>query len=248
MNRFMQFVASMAAGAAAAFAGEFDSNGVKIHYQMQGQGEPVILIHGLTANARVNWDWPGITSFLAEDYQVIALDCRGHGLSGKPGISSQYGTNMVDDVVRIMDHFKIKSAHLVGYSMGGMITMKMLVLHPDRVRSAVVGGMGWMREFPGLPWLPAGTNALQACVKGFSQLVVTAEEVRAIKTPFTVLIADRDPLRQGMVEPLRELRPDVPVVIIRNAGHIDCCTKPQFKTELKRFLDKHGLQKTPKEP
>jgi pimeloyl-ACP methyl ester carboxylesterase len=240
MNKFMRVIASLVAGGAAAFAGEFDSNGVKIHYQVEGQGEPVILIHGLTANARINWQWPGIISVLAEDYQVIALDCRGHGLSGKPTISSQYGTNMVDDVVRLMDHLKIKSAHLVGYSMGGMITMKMLVHHPERVRSAVVGGMGWMREFPVLSWLPTSTNALQACVKGFGQLLVTPDQIRAIKTPFSVVIGDRDPLREGMVEPLQQLRPDVPVRIIRNAGHIDCCVKPQFKTELKAFLDKHA--------
>ena len=62
----------------------FDSNGVKIHYTVEGKGEPVILVHGFAANADANWRVPGITEALAKEYQVICLDNRGHGLSDKP--------------------------------------------------------------------------------------------------------------------------------------------------------------------
>jgi pimeloyl-ACP methyl ester carboxylesterase len=96
----------------------FDSNGVKIAYFVQGQGEPVVLIHGWLSSAGVNWALPGISGLLAKDHQVIALDVRGHGLSDKPTKEEAYGPELVEDIVRLLDHLKIKKAHIVGYSMG----------------------------------------------------------------------------------------------------------------------------------
>jgi pimeloyl-ACP methyl ester carboxylesterase len=124
----------------------FDSNGVKIHCTDEGKGEPVLLIHGFSVNAQMNWDSPGIIHALAQDYRVIALDNRGHGKSDKPHDPKQYGQQMVEDAVRLLDHRKIQKAHVVGYSMGGMITAKLLATHPDRLLSATLGGHGGMRE------------------------------------------------------------------------------------------------------
>src|SRR5579871_2534631 len=69
----------------------FDSNGTKIAYFVQGEGEPVVLIHGWLSSAGINWVLPGISSQLAKDYHVIALDVRGHGLSDKPTKEEAYG-------------------------------------------------------------------------------------------------------------------------------------------------------------
>jgi pimeloyl-ACP methyl ester carboxylesterase len=124
----------------------FDSNGVKIHYTVQGQGEPVILIHGFGVNEQFQWVTPGIVKALAKDYRVIALDCRGHGRSDKPHDPKMYGTQMVEDVVRLLDHLKIKKAHVVGYSMGGFLTLKLITLYPDRFLSATTGGAGWNKK------------------------------------------------------------------------------------------------------
>jgi len=124
----------------------FDSDGVKIHYFVKGEGEPVILVHGFTASALLNWIQPGVFDALAEDYQVIAIDNRGHGRSDKPHDPEQYGVEMVEDVVRLMDHLGIEKAHVAGYSMGGFITCKLLATHPDRLLSATLGGAGWRRD------------------------------------------------------------------------------------------------------
>jgi pimeloyl-ACP methyl ester carboxylesterase len=121
----------------------FDSDGVKIHYLDKGQGEPIILIHGFGANLDVNW--AGMSNSLATEFRVVAIDNRGHGRSEKPHDSDKYGINMVKDIVRLMDHLEIKKAHIVGYSMGALITAKFLTEHPDRVISAVIGGMGWLQ-------------------------------------------------------------------------------------------------------
>ena len=123
----------------------FDSGGVKIHYIVEGKGEPVIQIHGFAANIAANWGGPGVIKGLAENYRVIALDNRGHGQSDKPHGDDQYGLKMTADVIHLMDHLKIKRAHIVGYSMGGFMTDKLLMEHPDRFITATLGGAGWSK-------------------------------------------------------------------------------------------------------
>lgn len=126
--------------------GYFDSDGVRIHYTVEGQGEPVLLIHGFAGSIYVQWTMPGVTETLAKDYQVIALDNRGHGRSGKPRDPEQYGVHMVDDAVRLLDHLNVERAHVVGYSMGGFIAINLSTLHPERCLSAVIGGAGWPKK------------------------------------------------------------------------------------------------------
>lgn len=123
----------------------FDSAGVRIHYTVEGQGDPVILIHGYAASVAVNWAAPGVIKGLADHYQVIAIDNRGHGQSGKPHDPAAYGAKMDDDILRLMDHLQIKKAHIVGYSMGGAMTLALMTQHPERFLSATLGGMGWQK-------------------------------------------------------------------------------------------------------
>ncbi len=121
----------------------FLSDGVKINFVEKGQGEPVVLIHGFAASYQLNWGVPGIIDALAKDYHVIALDNRGHGGSGKPHEVEKYGVNMAEDIIRLLDHLNIEKAHIVGYSMGGFITTKLVATHPERIASAVIGAAGW---------------------------------------------------------------------------------------------------------
>src|SRR5215472_13835732 len=114
----------------------FKSDGVQIRYLVAGQGEPVILVHGWSASAEM---WPALMNDLSQDHQIIAVDCRGHGKSDKPHDPGQYGSEMSKDVVRLMDELGLQRAHVVGYSMGGGIVMKVLVDYPDRLLSAVTG-------------------------------------------------------------------------------------------------------------
>lgn len=77
---------------------------------------------------------------LAKDYRVIAMDCRGHGMSGKPHDPKQYGPEMALDIVRLLDHLGICKAHIIGYSMGATITSQLLTMHPERFLTATLGG------------------------------------------------------------------------------------------------------------
>lgn len=120
-----------------------DAAGVLLRYTDQGAGDPIVLIHGFTSSIESNWGANGIIDRLKADFRVIALDARGHGKSGKPHDPAAYGARMAEDVVSLLDHLKIDKAHVVGYSMGGFITLKLLTLHPERLLSAVLGGAGW---------------------------------------------------------------------------------------------------------
>src|SRR5258708_10601267 len=82
----------------------FDSHGVSIHYVVSGAGEPIVLIHGWSASADM---WDHMRSELSSRYRVIAMDCRGHGRSGKPHERSAYGIEMVNDAIRLLDHLHI---------------------------------------------------------------------------------------------------------------------------------------------
>ncbi len=122
----------------------FDSNGVKIRYITAGKGEVVVLLHGFAASANM-WGLPTDTKAkvfpeLAKSFCVIAVDCRGHGKSGKPNDPKQYGMEMVKDVIRLLDHLGIKKAHVLGYSMGAEIAGKLLTTYPDRLLSVTLGG------------------------------------------------------------------------------------------------------------
>ena len=101
------------------------------------------MIHGIMTSVETNWIMPGVFNKLAENFMVIGIDARGHGKSDKPHDPSEYGDKMVQDVVGLLDHLEIDKAHVVGYSMGGFITMRLLALAPERLLTATVGGAGW---------------------------------------------------------------------------------------------------------
>jgi pimeloyl-ACP methyl ester carboxylesterase len=87
----------------------FDSDGVKIHYTVEGKGEPVLVMHGFSSSIQGMSD---AIKDLSKSFQAIAMDCRGHGQSEKPHDMDAYGMNMIEDYIRLLDHLKIKKAHV----------------------------------------------------------------------------------------------------------------------------------------
>lgn len=227
--------------------GTFDAKGVKIAYSVQGKGEPVILIHGWLSSSAINWDLTGISGLLAKDFQVVGMDVRGHGRSDKPTKEDDYGPELVEDVVRLMDHLKIEKAHVVGYSMGGIISANFIAKHPDRVLSGTLGGMGWMKKGGTAEWAfgqiakkDSNANAQAICGRSLAKLALTEEEIKAIKAPVAVLVGDQDDLILKLyIDPLKAARKDWPIVEIMGGDHISCILKPQFKEELASWLKKN---------
>lgn len=267
--------------------GFFDSKGVKIHYLVEGKGEPVFLIHGFAINAQLQWGASGIIKSLARDHRVIALDVRGHGKSDKPRDAEKYGVEMVEDVVRLLDHLKIPKAHVVGYSMGALITGKLVATHPDRVLSATLGGSGVFPEGATLPpflekladslekgkglgtllkdMTPAGKStpptsatkilsrqlvgengkALAAVVRGWKDLGVSDEQLKANKVPTLALVGSKDPLKET-VDRIKDDMGNLKVIVIDGADHMNTYSNPKFVSNVRKFLNEH--KSTPAKP
>lgn len=122
----------------------FDSDGVEIAYIDEGEGEPLLLIHGFASNVAANWVDPGWVRTLTQSgRRVIAYDNRGHGRSEKLYDPDVYGAPlMAEDGRRLLDHLGIMRADVLGYSMGARIAAFLTLAHPERVRGLILGGLG----------------------------------------------------------------------------------------------------------
>jgi pimeloyl-ACP methyl ester carboxylesterase len=132
-------------GTAAAQDRYFDAGGVRIRYVDMGSGPAVVLVHGFTGDIERSWINTGVLANLSTDHRVLAFDLRGHGHSGKPHDPRAYDEIGLD-VIRLLDHTGVKRAHVVGYSLGGIIIAKLLTTHPERFTSALIGGAAYRRS------------------------------------------------------------------------------------------------------
>src|SRR5690349_1825241 len=109
-------------------------NDAELYYEVTGQGEPVLLVPGLSGRGSF---WASQVTELARDFRVIVHDHRGTGRSTHSRI--RYSVEqMADDVLRLMDALGVESAHLVGHSTGGAIGQVIALEHPRRLRSLVL--------------------------------------------------------------------------------------------------------------
>ncbi len=122
----------------------FDSDGVTIAYLDEGEGDPILLIHGFASNVQVNWvntSW--VSTLTRAGFRVVAIDNRGHGASEKLYETAAYGAPiMAEDARRLLDHLGIDRADVMGYSMGARIAAFLVLAHPERVRSIIFAGLG----------------------------------------------------------------------------------------------------------
>lgn len=122
----------------------FHNGAVEIAYLDEGEGDPIILVHGFASSKNVNWVYPTWVSELKKhNRRVIALDNRGHGDSSKLYDSEQYSIGaMAADVRALLAHLNIARTDMMGYSMGARITAYIAYSHPELIRSAIFGGLG----------------------------------------------------------------------------------------------------------
>ena len=116
------------------------SNDVNIYYKTEGKGTPLVLLHPFAGSLEDYYAMGFVTEF-KEDYQLILVDSRGHGLSDKPHDAHTYLMKYrVNDVVAVLDDLAIKRSHFFGYSMGGRIGFAIMTYAPDRFCSLIIGG------------------------------------------------------------------------------------------------------------
>ncbi|MCB8822670.1 alpha/beta fold hydrolase [Microvirga rosea] len=230
----------------------FNSDGVSIAYvdiaPEGGQGEPILLIHGFASNHTVNWvNTLWVKSLTRAGYRVVALDNRGHGQSEKLYQPEAYDSyKMAADARRLLDHLEIEKADVMGYSMGARITAHLALSAPERMRSAILGGLGiHLVEGVGLPLgiadamevpslddltdpmqrmfrafaeqTKSDLRALAACIRG-SRQVLTREEVSSIRLPTLVAVGTKDDV-SGSGPELAALIPNAVALDIPGRDH-----------------------------
>lgn len=117
-----------------------NNQGVKIHYQVTGEGVPLVLQHGFNTSI-MDWYEFGYVEKLQDKCRLILLDARGHGASDKPHDTKKYTLDhLVSDVTSVLDELHIKEANYLGYSMGGWIGFGMAKYASHRLNSLIIGG------------------------------------------------------------------------------------------------------------
>jgi pimeloyl-ACP methyl ester carboxylesterase len=245
----------------------FDHGAVEIAYLDEGEGDPIVLVHGFASTKNVNWVYPTWVSELRKDgRRVIALDNRGHGDSAKLYDPAQYDIAiMAGDVIALMDHLGIARADIMGYSMGSRMTAILARNHPQRLRSAILGGIGIgmiegggpgenvaaALEAPSLEEVtdPVGRTfrafadqtrsdrrALAACLRG-SRRLMTRDEAAGIAVPVLIAVGTADEIA-GSAQALGQIIPGSEVLDIPNRDHMRSVGDKVYKTGVVDFLSR----------
>jgi pimeloyl-ACP methyl ester carboxylesterase len=243
----------------------FSHGPIDIAYLDVGAGDPVVLIHGFASTKEVNWLNPGWFGTLTRaGRRVIAVDNRGHGESVKLYDPAEYDTRlMAEDVRALLDQLGIVRADVMGYSMGARVTAFLALNHPERVRSAILAGLGIrLVEGVGLPMEiadaleapslddvqePIGRmfrafaeqtksdlKALAACMRG-SRQTLTAAQAAAIKVPTLIAVGTKDTIA-GSPHELAALIPGAEVVDITGRDHMLAVGDKVYKAGVLSFL------------
>lgn len=243
----------------------FSSDGVKIAYIDEGQGDPVLLIHGFASNAATNWiDTRWVGTLVGAGYRVLAFDNRGHGESEKLYRLEDYGAPlMAGDARRLLDHLGIACADVLGYSMGARIAAFLALQSPDRVRSVVFGGLG-INMVRGMAGTGPIAHALEAAsiedvtnptartfrafaeqtrsdLKALAACIrsardpITAEDLKQIKCPVLVAVGSQDVIG-GSAEALAALIPGAKALEITDRDHMKAVGDRAFKESVLEFL------------
>lgn len=146
---------ALATVALSARADEAVVNGFRMHYEDHGQGDPVVFIHGFTLDRRM-WD---AQRGLAKKHRVIVADMRFHGKSEAPESSAFTPAEGADDIRALLDHLKIRRAHVVGLSMGGGYALEMALRYPERVLTLTLAS-------PSIQGIKTPPEAMAAFMKG----------------------------------------------------------------------------------
>ena len=244
----------------------FSHDGLRLHYIDEGEGDPILLVHGFASNIAMNWVGPGWVRHLTGlGHRVLAFDHRGHGESDKPHEPAAYHpARMAADAVALLDHAGVGSAVWMGYSMGARVSAFAALDHAPRVRALVLGGLG-MGLVTGLDDAEGIAEALLApsladvsgergrMFRAFadktgsdaqalaaciatSRETLSASRVAAIAQPTLVAVGTRDDLA-GSPHEVAALMPDARALDIPNRDHMLATGDRLFMAGVAEFLD-----------
>lgn len=243
----------------------FHANGTDIAYLDEGEGEPILLIHGFASNKQVNWLYPGWVDTLTKSgRRVIAVDNRGHGESTKFYDPAAYGAPlMAEDALRLIDHLSLGLTDVMGYSMGARISAFLALNSPDRVRRVVFGGLGYGmvtgvgdpepiasaleaerlqdvsdrtgRAFRAFADQTGSDRLALAACMRSSRQKIEEEDVARIACPALVAVGTKDDIA-GSPQRLADLMPNAKVLDIPGRDHMVAVGDKAYKQGVLEFL------------
>jgi pimeloyl-ACP methyl ester carboxylesterase len=244
----------------------FRQGPVEIAYLDEGEGEPIVLVHGFASTKEVNWVAPGWFDTLKRaGRRVIALDDRGHGASTKLYDPADYHTSlMAGDVSALIQHLGLRRADVMGYSMGARIAAFLAVEHPAQVRSVILGGLG-MHLIDGVGLPESIADALEAPSVGDvtdpqgrlfrafadqtgsdrralaacirgSRQTMTREQAAKIAVPVLIAVGTKDTIA-GSAEALAAIIPRAQLLPILGRDHMLAVGDKVFKAGVLKFLE-----------
>ena len=242
-----------------------NNNGINIYYEVEGEGPPLVLHHGLTGFLE-SWRDLGYVDSLRNDYRLILMDARGHGKSDKPHEPEAYTMeHRVGDVTAVLDDLDISSAHFYGYSYGGRIGFELAKLAPERVRSLIIGGAGVRGMNPDfakemIQLLEAGPEAIVAVFEQAGPISADMkarllandcealiaiskspwpdleDDLPSMPMPFFLFAGESDPAFPTIEEASKRL-PDVTYVPLPGLDHIQAASRSDLVLpHIKEFL------------
>jgi pimeloyl-ACP methyl ester carboxylesterase len=238
-------------------------DGTRIAYLVEGEGDPVLLLHGFASDSWRNWIRTGIGEALrGAGYQTIVYDARGHGRSDKPHDAKAYeGAAMRRDAQALLDRLAVDKVRLLGYSMGARVAVGLLMNDP-RVQAAALGGIGYnffrkqpnrdriadaliAEDLTGFEPSPlafrnfaeatkADRVALSAAMRsGAGSENISDKDLKAIEVPVLVICGDQDTLTGPPTE-LADLIGGESLVV--SGDHLTAVGDPRFVNSVIEFF------------
>jgi len=152
-------------------------NGIKVYYEVYGEGRPLVLLHGAFMTIELNWGQ--LIPELSKTRKVIAIELQGHGHTPYSDRKLNFVT-LASDVEGVMNHLKIDSADVAGYSMGGSVAYQLIIQNPKRVRKLVIISSTYKSS----GWMPIVTN-------GFKNLKPEFFTNTPLKTAYDAVAPDK---------------------------------------------------------
>lgn len=227
-------------------------NGINMYYEVKGQGEPLVVLHGDLSDTQVMGD---VIDAFSKEYKVIAVDRRAHGRTTDVKDKPLMYADMADDVVALLDHLGIEKTNVFGWSGGGNTALGLAINHPNRIDKVALYGTTYNNEIEGPLADKLDPNSWQSLQMRILYMLVsktpdywetfvykvadlwrnsnyTIEEIASIKAPVLSIVGEFDTMPHSYAHRMVDAMKDGKLVILDGKDHYVPVSNPELITPL----------------